>query len=61
MDKIFVSDKITLSWTNLILSRTKNILSGQMDGAYEMFLALDDKYVTTYTALQFVGIAEGTF
>ena len=30
MDKIFVYDKNFLSWTNLILSMTKHILSGQM-------------------------------
>ena len=33
MNKIFVLDKITLSWTNLIFSWTKNILSGQMERA----------------------------
>ena len=32
--KYFVSDKKFLSWTNLILSRTKHILSGQMAGAH---------------------------
>ena len=36
--KYFVIDKIIFSWINLILTRTKNILFGQMDRALEYIL-----------------------
>ena len=45
--KYFVIDKIILSRTNLILSRTKNVLPGQMDRAKNYFVSFE--YVHSYS------------
>ena len=55
--KYFVIDNIILSRTNMIVSRTKNVLSGQMDRALNSYFPTVNKGSFKYYIIK--GFGEG--